>query len=846
MLTTLIKYPETLAHWIVLLPFLSFVFLTLKLTINRNVARKPKVEKPKLTAEEEELKKLMVPAWRYYVLPVLAVVAFFIFLYFKNKAGALEISFNPGPMVTGLISVVLAIVLFWPNNSRQWIQRWAPYISVGAMAIAGIIATSLFLKMLIVGAYPSTGADGEIWKEAFRYDWFGFGDWVIPIGVKLDGFGIFGAWMVTIVAMCIQWFSIGYMWDDDYGRKHIGRYFAEHSLFATGMLGVVLSDNILTFLIGWEVMGLCSYLLIGFFTHKPSANAAQVKAFITTRIGDVGFMLGIFLLALMFTYTKAPISFDFEQIRNVIASHDWAAVNLGYLPTAAALLVFMGAIGKSAQFPLHVWLPDAMEGPTPVSALIHAATMVAAGVFLVARFYWLFELSPTAMITVAWIGAITAFGAATIGVVQYDIKRILAYSTISQLGYMMIGLGVGSVTAGMFHLLTHAYFKALLFLGSGAVIYGCRHIQDIRYMGGLSKKMPVTYLTFLAGTLALAGIFPFAGFWSKDEILASVIHFAQHGYKAHTILRFAPNETGEIVPVWGMLQTINGHWSFYIIYILGIAGAFLTAFYMFRLISYVFLGKNKEYAFRGPEDPEYGHHHKGEDETEIYKAWEVSPGPLENEEHELGHPVEPREVPKSMWIPLVVLAVFATLYGFLGTPFFGENGNLIARFLNHGYAHYPVANATTLGLMLFSLVVALLGVHFGLKVNNTEAGVVWKAGIKKKYAGLYRAVYNKYFIDEFYEEYIIQPVFFITQVARAFDNYVVDGIVNAAGWLTYQFALFQGWWDNVVVDGIVNGTAWIVRFLSEITKPVQSGYVQNYMMVVVVFVLFYLLMLFIG
>ncbi len=837
MLEALLKYPETLAHWIVALPFLSFVFITLKLTINKNVDPKPKDESEKELSPD--LKKLQTSVMQGYMWPIIALVGLLGFLFLKSRLGEAAGGISINSVIMPVIWIVLLVAIFWPTNSRHWIQKYAPYISVGAMAIGAIIATSLWIKTVQEGLYPGHATpDTEIWKEAWKINWYGIGDFTLPIGIKLDGFAIFGVWMVTVVAMCIQWFSIGYIWDDDYGRKHFGRYFAKHSLFATGMLMVVLSDNILTFLIGWEVMGLCSYLLIGFFTYKPSANAAQIKAFITTRIGDVGFMLGIFMLGLMFTYANdptLPFSFDFEHIKEVLYKYDWAKANLGWLPTAAALLIFMGAVGKSAQFPLHVWLPDAMEGPTPVSALIHAATMVAAGVFLVVRFFWLFEMSPTAMLTVAWIGAITAFGAATIGVVQYDIKRILAYSTISQLGYMMIGLGVGSATAGMFHLLTHAYFKALLFLGSGAVIYGCRHIQDIRYMGGLSKRMPITYWTFLAGTLALAGIFPFAGFWSKDEILASVFHMAQHGYSRIV----GHGEHAESILM------IPAHWSFYIIFILGIAGAFLTAFYMFRLIAYTFLGRHKNYEYRGEQSPDYGHHAHGEDNTEAYDKWTVPPGPLEKEEHDLGHPVEPREVPPSMWIPLVILAIFATVYGFMGTPLFGEGGNLIAKFLNHGYPHYPELDWLTAGLMGSSLLIALLGVHFGLKINNTEAGAVWKDNLKAKYAGLYRAVYNKYFVDEFYEEYIIQPVFFVAQMARAFDTYIVDGIVNAAGWLTYMIAKLHGWWDNVVIDGFVNGLAWIVGFFSDLTKPIQSGYVQNYMMVIIIFVLFYLLSLFI-
>ena len=824
MFDALLKYPETIAHWIVILPFLSFVFITLKLTINRNVPDRIRSE-----PVPGDVGKLMAPAWKTYLLPILFLAAFIVFLVVKQSVLG-HVKFH-GPSTAFLFAIAAVagiLIVFFPNNSRKWIQKYAPYISVGAMALAAVIATSLWIKTVRIGMYPGAAA-GDIWGSVFKYTWFAFGDWKLDIGLSLDGFSVFAVWMVTVVAMCIQWFSIGYMWDDPYGRKHIGRYFAEQSLFATGMLGVVLSNNIITFLIGWEVMGLCSYLLIGFFTYKPSANAAQVKAFITTRIGDVGFMLGIFLLALMYTYTKQPVNFGLEQIRAVVMGYQWTG-GYGWLPTAAALLIFMGAVGKSAQFPLHVWLPDAMEGPTPVSALIHAATMVAAGVFLVARFYWLFELSPVAMLTVAWIGAITAFGAATIGVVQYDIKKILAYSTISQLGYMMIGLGAGSAAAGVFHLLTHAYFKALLFLGAGAVIYGCRHIQDIRYMGGLSKRMPITYVTFLVGTLALSGIAPFAGFWSKDEILATAFHFATNGYH-----RMIGERAVEVVPP---------NWSLFIIYLLGLAGAFLTAFYMFRLISYVFLGRNNQYEFRGPQSPDWGRHSKGEADTKAYDAWPTPPGPMDKEEHEHG-PMEPREVPRSMWIPLVILAVFSTLFGFMGTPFFGEKGNLIARFLHYGHPHFPKADGLTLGLMGVSLLVALLGVNLGLRINSTDWGAELKKKWKTRFAGLYRTVYNKYFIDEFYEEYIVQPVLFMCQAARVFDNYVVDGIVNAVGWLTYQFSRFQGWWDNTVVDGLVNACAWVVGFLSDSVKPVQSGYVQNYMMVIVMFVLFYLLALFV-
>ncbi len=851
MLSRLIQNPETLAHWIVAFPFLAFAYITLKLLVNRNVAAKPLPTDKTGKLSEEEIRKLVGPAWSTYLMPILVAAAVVVLLAMgRTGTGFFAGITAKNALFWVIIGIPLIHVIFFPNNSRKWAQKYGPYISVGAIGLSAVIAFFLWWKTIHIGAYPAAALDDTRWLEPWRFTWIAFGDYAIDIGVKLDGFGVFGAFMVTVVALCIQWFSLGYMWDDEYGRKHIGRYFAEHSLFATGMLGVVLADNILTFLIGWEVMGLCSYLLIGFFTYKPSANAAQMKAFIVTRIGDVGFMLGIFMLGLMFTYTKQPISLNLEEIRSVVVGYNWWEAGLGWLPTVAALLIFMGAVGKSAQFPLHVWLPDAMEGPTPVSALIHAATMVAAGVFLVARFFWLFELSPTAMMTVAWIGAITAFGAATIGVVQYDLKRILAYSTISQLGYMMIGLGVGAVSAGIFHMLAHAYFKALLFLGSGAVIYGCRHIQDIRYMGGLSKKMPLTYITFLAGTLALAGIFPFAGFWSKDEILAGAFHLGQHGYT-----RIVPFSQGEESVILRVQEMMGPNAAGYVIWFLGLAGAFITAFYMFRLISYVFLGTGGKPEFRGPQSPEYGHHAPTEADTAAYSAWPTPPGPFEKEEREHG-PVEPKDPPSSMTIPLVILALFSLGYGLIGAPFMGER-NLVASFLHHfhdfrinpeslhEHLHFPQFDGLTIGLMVLSFIVAIAGLLAGLAVNNTPAGIRLKEKWKAALPGLYRTVYNKYYVDEFYESYVVQPVFFICQVARAFDNYIVDGIVNAAGWITWQFARLQGWWDNVVIDGIVNGVAWLTGFLSDTVKPIQSGYVQNYMMVVVVFVLFYLLTLFV-
>jgi NADH:ubiquinone oxidoreductase subunit 5 (subunit L)/multisubunit Na+/H+ antiporter MnhA subunit len=325
---------------------------------------------------------------------------------------------------------------------------------------------------------------------------------------------------------------------------------------------------------------------------------------------------------------------------------------------------------------------------------------------------------------------------------------------------------------------------------------------------------------------------PFAGFWSKDEILASAFEFARHGHE-----RIFDNRP---------IQVIGPNPINYLIFIMALAGAFLTAFYMFRLLSYVFLsGPGKDFRYRATECPSGAHDHSCEVDTLAYSEFKLPPGPFAAEHDSGSHEAAmPREVPMSMWIPLVILAVFSTVYGFIGMPFLGEK-NLIARFLQHGAEHLPEMTALTWSLMSLSLVVVIGGILIGLQVNNTEEGVALKKRWKNALPGLYRTIYNKYYIDEFYEEYIIQPVFLIAQVARAFDNYVIDGIVNAVGWLIYMFALLQGWWDNKVVDGLVNACAWVVGYFSDMVKPIQSGYVQNYMMLVVLFVLFYLLTLFV-
>src|SRR5213595_3621079 len=506
-----------------------------------------------------------------------------------------------------------------------------------ALAILAQVAAVVFALAAFVSTLATPGM-----RVVQNFTWFNFGDQVLRLGVVLDPLAAAMLVMTTFVGLLIFVFSKGYM----AGDKDFTRFFAYLSFFSAAMLGVVIANSLLLLFVCWELVGLASYLLIGFWIHKTSAAAAAKKAFITTRIGDLGFFLGMVWL-----YRSTGTLLFYDNGKGCLEAAGLLAI--GSSATFIALLIFSGAVGKSGQFPLHVWLPDAMEGPTPVSALIHAATMVAAGVFLVARVYPLMSGSPesapsptTALQVITWIGAITAVFAASIAVAQTDIKRILAYSTVSQLGYMMMGLGVGGIAAGMFHLITHAFFKALLFLGAGSVIHGCHEEQDICRMGGLRKHMPVTFATYAIGMMALSG-FPllFSGFWSKDEVL-------------HAAWLWQPSK----VP-----------------FILGISGAFLTAFYMTRQVCYVFLGES-----RAGVSPASGNG----------KAEHV-PG------------VAPHESPRVMTVPLVILAAFSILLGFIGTPAWPWFQSYL------GAAHEEAAWSGLLTLMLISAVVVFAGLGVG-------------------------------------------------------------------------------------------------------------------------------------
>jgi NADH-quinone oxidoreductase subunit L len=676
----------------------------------------------------------------------------------------------------------------------------------------------------------------------WNFEWANFGN--VPglgplqmnLGMGIDNLGAIMMVVVCIVSSLVHLFSIGYMKDD----VRYSRYYAFLGLFTFSMLVIVVTNNLFTMYVGWELVGLSSYLLIGHWYEKRSAADAGKKAFITTRIGDIGMFIGILILYLTFR------TFGFTEI--------FAAIGAGHIPmgseawlTAAGICLFFGAIGKSAQFPLHVWLPDAMEGPTPVSALIHAATMVAAGVYLVARIFPM--LTADALIFIAYIGAITAFISATIAIAQNDIKKVLAYSTISQLGYMVMGLGVGAYTAGFFHLVTHAMFKAGLFLGSGSVIYAMHHAlhhqndhntdaQDIRNMGGLKSKLPITFFAFLMYTLAICGV-PFtSGFLSKDEILAGTLAFG--------------NLTGNyIIPVIGFL----------------VAG--MTAFYMFRLVILTFLGEHKD-------------HHRFE---------------------------HLHESPATMTIPLIVLAVLSFFAFYSYNPFGASSGwfyhsierpeSVVPMTVRPASAEVfeEAVHQAHIPAMALSLVVAGLGILLAFATYR------WKKinadNLAEKYKGLYKFLLNKWYFDELYGAVVIGGVLAISTVLRWFDEHIVDGLVNGAAnwtkamvfgyhsnWKEKDFSarvfifmglfvatvvtvamyfwmvpavhtfgvvtktlvesfciglltLFFFWqgaggFDKYVVDGLVNGSAYATGFFGVIFRKFQTGRVQTYLIFVLI------------
>jgi NADH-quinone oxidoreductase subunit L len=649
---------------------------------------------------------------------------------------------------------------------------------------------------------------------------------------QLDALSSIFILVVTGVGLCIFVFATGYM----HGDSGFYRFFAYMGLFMFSMLVLVMGSNFLMMFVGWEGVGLCSYLLIGYYFDRQEAANASRKAFITNRIGDFGFALAIF--GVIATFGSTQYTDVFAQARS------FPLEPLGHwgLLSWIALGLFIGACGKSAQLPLHVWLPDAMAGPTPVSALIHAATMVTAGLYMVTRTNVIFQHSQTMMMVVAFVGAATALFAATIGITQNDIKKVLAYSTVSQLGFMFMACGVGAFAIGIFHVMTHAFFKALIFLGAGSVIHGMHHEQDMRRMGGLRKYMPYTYLTFLAGWLAICGIIPFSGFWSKDEIL------------------------------WNAAATrhIPLGW---IVWLVGTIAATCTAFYMTRLVAMTFWGKEKFLD---------GHAH--------------TPGHEVHADHDTPHHEThtPHESPRSMWVPLAVLAVLATVGGFVGisTAFTGGKhigGRMnIVNFLDpiiwnpttryfgthevvdssgkplehavvrteleatghepaeppppYGTESFNLAHAvesklhsewfTEVLFIVISLLVAGLGIGMGFLfyVKDTRLPELWAARLRP----LYQASYNKYWVDEFFGWAVTRRVMDAARAVYTVDSKVVDGAVNGSAWLTRLSSRITGGIDQYFVDGLVNAVAaFIVRLMSPLLRAAQTGFTQNYALVMV-------------
>jgi NADH-quinone oxidoreductase subunit L len=603
-----------------------------------------------------------------------------------------------------------------------------------------------------IAGLPFHMANGQL--ATFSIDW----------GFLLDPLSSVMILVVTGIGFLIHVYATGYM-DHDNGFY---RFFGYLNLFVFFMLMLVLANNYALLFVGWEGVGLCSYLLIGFYFHKQSAGDAGKKAFIVNRVGDAGFIIGMFLLMSLLGTLR------FTDVNALLRSGQFhpEVGHFGVL-SVIAVLMFFGATGKSAQFPLYVWLPDAMEGPTPVSALIHAATMVTAGVYMVARSNALFQLTPETSAIVATIGAFTAILAASIALVQNDIKRVLAYSTVSQLGYMFLAAGVGAYWVAVFHLFTHAFFKALLFLCSGSVIHAMGGEQDMRYMGGLKNKIPVTHWTMWVGSVAIAGIPGLAGFFSKDEIL------------------------------W---QTYSSALGSKALYAVGLTTAAMTAFYMWRLMNMTFYGKSRV-------KPEVAAH--------IHES------------------------PKSMTVPLTLLAIGSVFAGWLGTP---KLWNLPESFRSfetwlepvfasgaHEVAHETAGHDTSMEWLLMGLSVMIAVIAIGVARYLYHMRPEIPERVQASFAPLHKVLYNKWYVDEIYD------FLFINGLGKgggrllgAFDRNVVDGGVNGAGWLTRFGAAVAAWWDTWIVDGAVRFTSFFVKMLSYPVCILQTGRVQAYALFVVV------------
>lgn len=575
-------------------------------------------------------------------------------------------------------------------------------VACGAVLAAFAVSLGIFFEL-------SGSAQKSFTIDVFN--WISAGRLSVPFSFLIDPLSSLFLLIITGIGFLIHVYSTAYMSHDE----GFSRFFAYLNLFVFFMLLLVLGSNYLIMFVGWEGVGLCSYLLIGFWFKNTAYNNAAKKAFIMNRIGDLGFILGIILIFV--TFGSIAYSDVFVLAKN-FASNNPVLV-------AITLLLFIGATGKSAQLPLYTWLPDAMAGPTPVSALIHAATMVTAGIYMIARSNILFTLAPTTMGVVAVIGACTLLFAASIGLAQNDIKKVLAYSTVSQLGYMFLALGVGAYTGAVFHVMTHAFFKALLFLGAGSVIHAMSNEQDIRSMGGLKKHLPITHITFLLGTLAIAGCPPFSGFFSKDEILA-------HAFEHNKLL-----------------------------WLIGVAGAAMTTFYMFRLYFLTFWG-----GFRGTHEQEHHLH----------------------------------ESPKNMTLPLIILAVLSVIGGFIGIPEVLGGKHLLDEYLKPVFQDssfriiHHLSHETEYLLMAVAIAVMAASLYYAYKLYVKEKTLPVSEGEALK--PLHKLIYNKYYMDELYNNLITQPLNFLSNgLHKLIDNRLVDGIVNGVGtavnWTSSQIRLAQ-------------------------------------------------------
>jgi len=702
------------------------------------------------------------------------------------------------------------MIIFFLNRNN----KLSSYFSIAMVLISFILSVKVLFEVL---AHPT--------PYMMFVDWLVWSDFILPMGIYIDPLAAVMLIVVTVVSSLVHIYSVGYM----HGDPRFARFFAYLGLFTFSMLGLVIAGSYVLVLVFWELVGLTSYLLIGFYFEKDSAANAGKKAFITTKLADLGFTVGLVLMIFAIgTATLPEVNQKIESLKVAAgivdessghhgsseAAHNSGVVNAAevehygeentnnepenivrdtlvpgfekadhghhgsetveheiedtphtaatidesmtkeeanhtlWLIGIAGLLMFMGACGKSAQFPFHVWLPDAMEGPTPVSALIHAATMVAAGVYLTARLMGIILAFETMAMVVATIGAITAFMAASIGLVQNDIKRVLAFSTVSQLGYMMMALGLGGYAAGTFHLFTHAFFKSLLFLAAGSVIHAV-HTNSIQEMGGLHSKMKITSITFLIASLSISGIFPLSGFWSKDEIFAVAFE--------------------------------GGH---YIFLAVGLAAAFMTAFYMFRLYFMTFTGK--------PRDQHaYDHAH---------------------------------ESPYSMTVPLMILAFLAVFAGWWGIPWLNAN---YASFVFFGHPHHAVPNLLLMG---FSLVLALSGIWLAYMMYYKKS-ISYEA-MGARFKTIYILLYNKYYFDELYMATIINPVYYIMEKVFRFDVLVIDGAVNGVGKLTLLWSRAKERFDTYVIDGAVNGAGYLSLAMGRIIRKTQTGQLQTYALVI--------------